>query len=213
MEDVFRKKLVVMKENRKTKEDITSCIGIMKNISFAQLKATCTILDRDDILAVLHVKLGRKIENILDIWNRVPKILQPGIKTDLLKFYCDGIIEDGDMSDFHTILCCINNETPYSACEKIVDFLIPPETSCLECGSTLQTNNMPCKVSVYKIDGPSTALKLCLRCSKCKLSYGYSKYGSPERGFKFYNKSRPLVEASDESFVDKLVCQYQIHLA
>lgn len=96
-------------------------------------------------------------------------------------------------------------------------FLTPPEelkmSGCLKCGNKLSTHNEASRVTVFTIKGQIPATKICWRCRHCKLNYNYSQYGSEEIGYKFYSKPRPLVEATNSSYLERLVCKYQIHLA
>lgn len=95
--------------------------------------------------------------------------------------------------------------------------LTPPEElkmrGCLKCDNKLTTHNDASLVTVFTIKGPIPATKICWRCKRCKLNYNYSQYGNEEIGYKFYSEPRPLVEATTSSYVERLVCKYQIHLA
>ena len=96
-------------------------------------------------------------------------------------------------------------------------FLTPPEelkeSGCLKCGNKLTTHNEASRVTVFTVKGPISATKICWRCKNCKLNYNYAQYGNEEIGYKFYSEPRPLVEATNSSYLERLVCKYQIHLA
>ncbi|CAB4029260.1 Hypothetical predicted protein, partial [Paramuricea clavata] len=95
--------------------------------------------------------------------------------------------------------------------------LTPPnkliDDGCLVCSSTLAMHNNSCAVTIFTITGPVRAMKVCWKCTNCGLNYNYSMYGSTEAGYKFYKDARPLIEASNVTYVERMVCNYQIHLA
>ena len=80
----------------------------------------------------------------------------------------------------------------------------PPTKTCLLCHQELQKNNKPCIITHYLVNGPLPFLKVELRCRTCRLSYGITKYGNNEDGYKFYDSSG-TVEASNVVYVDRLV--------
>ena len=47
----------------------------------------------------------------------------------------------------------------------------------------------------------------------CKLNYGYSKFGNDKNGYKFYEEQHVYVEATDNVFLDRSLCLFQISLA
>lgn len=87
---------------------------------------------------------------------------------------------------------------PFAGC------ICPPTKTCLLCQQDLQKNNKPCIVTNYLVNGPLPFLKVELRCRTCGLSYGITKYGNNEEGYKFYESSG-IAEASDVAYVDRLV--------
>jgi len=58
-----------------------------------------------------------------------------------------------------------------------------------------------------------SAMKPSCRCKDCKLNNGYSMFGNAEEGLHFYKVQRPYVEASDDVFLDRSLCLFQVSLA
>ncbi|XP_074625879.1 uncharacterized protein LOC141884088 isoform X2 [Acropora palmata] len=56
-------------------------------------------------------------------------------------------------------------------------------------------------------------MKPSCRCKDCKLNNGYSMFGNAEEGLHFYKVQRPYVEASDDVFLDRSLCLFQVSLA
>ena len=52
-----------------------------------------------------------------------------------------------------------------------MEFLAPPTSNCLKCGKTLHVHNEPVTVLCFKMDGPTIASKITLRCSSCHTNY------------------------------------------
>lgn len=91
--------------------------------------------------------------------------------------------------------------------------LTPPTGHCLKCGSGLTSNNTACDVSIYGLRGKVAGLKFCLRCEKCKINFNYDRYGNKTNGWSLYEKTRPLVEASDVCFVERDLLSLQVSFA
>ena len=72
----------------------------------------------------------------------------------------------------------------------------PPCGHCLECDSALVSYNTPVRVLYHGRHGTSKGIKASLKCNRCKLFYGYSKYGNPETGWRLYPEARTAVEAT-----------------
>ncbi len=89
----------------------------------------------------------------------------------------------------------------------------PPRGHCIECDSALVSYNTPVRVLYHQRNGTSKAIKVSLKCNRCKLFYGYSKYGNPESGWKLYPEARTAVEATDVCFVERPLLKWQVSLA
>jgi len=78
--------------------------------------------------------------------------------------------------------------------------------SCVKCAHTLSGHHNPIKVKWFGLSGIEDAIKLTLRCRNCKLNYNFSQYGNNEQGYRYYDKSRDAIEASDVTFLDRMLC-------
>ena len=58
-----------------------------------------------------------------------------------------------------------------------------------------------------------SAMKFSSCYKDCKLNYGYSKFGNAKNGYKFYEEKHVYVEATDNVFLDRSLCLFQISLA
>ena len=88
---------------------------------------------------------------------------------------------------------------PFAGC------LAPPTSICLQCHCSLQKLNNPSLVTLYTAVGPIPLKKVDLRCRSCKITYGITKYGCMELGYKYYDKVGPAAEASVWCYVDRVV--------
>ena len=184
----------------------------------------------DDILTFLVAKYGYSTLEIAKyaLQNFPPQNLCPGAAKagiTVLPMIVESGVPEAEAEQYVELL---------SACTKFLAFdvsrnygkkskkkgatlLTPPNhlvhDGCLVCASELKTHNDLCAVTIFTIDGPCPAQKVCWRCSGCGLNYNYSMYGNNASGYRFYKEPRPLVEASAVTFVERLVCNYQIHLA
>ena len=94
-----------------------------------------------------------------------------------------------------------------------VHVFAPPVGRCIDCNSYLVRHNDPVRVNYHHHYGSSKGMKVSLKCSRCKIFYGYSKYGNPDSGWKLYPEARPAVEATDVCFVERSLLKWQISLA
>ena len=88
----------------------------------------------------------------------------------------------------------------------------PPVSSCMKCKDRLSSYSKVVEVDFFKLTGSLKAAKISLKCSRCQIFYGYSKYGNPQSGWAFYKEPRPAVEASDVCFVERALLSWQISL-
>ncbi|KAJ7364966.1 Rad2 nuclease [Desmophyllum pertusum] len=80
----------------------------------------------------------------------------------------------------------------------------PPCGKCVTCQKDLVKYNDPVHVDYFHLRGHSKAVKVSLKCTRCDLFYGYSRYGNPDSGWKLYDRARVVVEASDACFCSAL---------
>ena len=88
----------------------------------------------------------------------------------------------------------------------------PPCDRCVRCQSHLVRYNNPVEVDYHHMNGSSKGIKCSLKCSRCDIFYGYTKYGNPVSGWNLYSAPRPAVEASDVCFVQRTLLKFQISL-
>ena len=89
----------------------------------------------------------------------------------------------------------------------------PPCDRCLRCQSQLQSYNRPVKIDFYHCNGAFKGDKVSLKCNRCGIYYGYSKYGNPTSGWHLYDSPRIAIEASDVCFVQRRLMEWQVSLA
>ena len=77
----------------------------------------------------------------------------------------------------------------------------PPCDRCIRCQSQLASYNSPVRVEFYHVNGASKSVKVSLKCNRCGIYYGYSKYGNPTSGWNLYESPRVAVEARPLMFV------------
>lgn len=63
----------------------------------------------------------------------------------------------------------------FTLAKPCTQFLAPPVSDCIMCGSSLTTHNKPVTTICYTIAGPIPAMKVSLRCDTCRVNYGYGK--------------------------------------
>ncbi len=95
----------------------------------------------------------------------------------------------------------------------VQQLLAPPVNTCYDCKERLVSNHR-CRVKYYSPTGVTFAEKITLRCTTCSLFYNYAHYGNKRaRGFRHYPTPRPAVEASDTTYFDRRLLEFQCSLA
>ena len=89
----------------------------------------------------------------------------------------------------------------------------PSVENCINCNKALVEQNQICLVSVFSRNYVKSAMKFSSCYKDCKLNYGYSKFGNAKNGYKFYEEQHVYVEATDNVFLDRSLCLFQISLA
>ena len=89
----------------------------------------------------------------------------------------------------------------------------PPCQRCIICHNDLVKYNDPVAVDYFHLRGKSRGVKVSLKCNRCGVLFGYTKYGNPNSGWKLHNTARDAVEASDVCFVERTLLKWQISLA
>jgi len=86
-------------------------------------------------------------------------------------------------------------------------FLGPPCVSCLQCQGRLVVHNPPTAVIWYSRDGPLPAAKIVLWCRNCSIQYHPDMFGNKQAGFRFYNTVQPVVQCSQQAYIDRELCK------
>lgn len=219
-----------LEARREKRRKIDDCKMALQNVRSSSLEDISQVKwHEEDVLALLVAKYGYSTVEIgrYALQHFPPKSFIPNAtKTGLgvIPLVINAGIPENEAEQFVELL---------SACENFLAFnlnsvleenskktgvpyipLTPPahliEDGCVPCGSELGTHNNTSAVSIFAITGHVNATKVRWRCTGCGLNYNYSMYGSTECGYSFYKKPRPLIEASNVTFVEQIVCNYQI---
>lgn len=171
-------------------------------------------LPSDVILCALIVKYGLTL--VCAIANVVPSlcVLPVNVRRVVLNTICPELQED----DVNVIFESVSKlklplNIHVSDDDRKIHVFTPPCGHCLQCNSSLVIYNDPVKVLVQDVFGTGDGVKVSLKCNRCSIFYGYSKFGSPKEGWKLYPERRAMVEASDVCFVDRTLLKWQISLA
>lgn len=88
-------------------------------------------------------------------------------------------------------------------------FISPPVSACINpiCeGNPLSSYTEPVKVTVFDMDGPHPATKVCMRCPKCATNYNHTMFGNKrQRGERYYDMLRDYIEVSDVIYVSRTI--------
>lgn len=197
-------------EKKRKRCDILEAIDKVKSISVFDISSMTSILSKSDILFLLQVKIPNAI-HIAKVIRKIPPSVQKVTRKTLLCHYFKEATED-QVEEFASLLLFCLPEDSQCAVEE-VEILAPPTNTCLKCQQPLVAQNKMSSVSVFSTANIHTALKLCCRCQHCQLNFGYSMFGNVEQGFQLYDEERPYIEASDEIFLERQLCSFQVSLA
>ena len=99
---------------------------------------------------------------------------------------------------------------------NVAGFLAPPVDNCLQCGGHLSAPNPPSKCILYSTSCPKALTKLLLRCSSCKISYGYSMKTGDDKVLWYYSPKimakNSVLEITKVSYVEKSLYLWQTSL-
>ena len=165
------------------------------------------------VLCAVIVKFGLAL--VCSIARVVPslRVLPIDVRRQVVKILCPQVNEeDGD-----TLFQCVASlpdfpNTTATECDAFHVFS-PPCDRCVHCQSHLVRYNNPMEVDYHHLNGSNKGVKCSLKCSRCDIFYGYTKYGNPVSGWNLYSAPRPAVEASNVCFVQRTLLKFQISLA
>ena len=171
--------------------------------------SVCSVLSKDDILWFLQAMLA-------EIVRALPSAMPKAAKNTLLAYYFKTFAAFGEIDRekfVNLLLFCTADQQKSGNDVAEMEILAPPISNCTKCKSPLISQNKMCTVTVFTLQKVQSAMKLSCRCKDCKLNYGYSMFGHAEEGFRFYEVQRPYVEASDDVFLDRSLCLFQVSLS
>ena len=159
----------------------------------------------------------------------VADILSVALETTITVEGVKELTEDANWLD--GVLQCVDIGKPsmkllwkatFAIGKPCTQFLAPPVSDCIICGSSLTTHNKSVTVICYTAAGPIPAVKVSLRCDTCRINYRYGnplfcqycrlhlfyrydKYGcDASGGYRYYeNHVRPFVCGSQTCFVER----------
>ena len=195
-------------------------------MAFEEVTECLNHLNAAEIECIMVAKFGvQTFRTICEMLNmpKIPKAYQDKIKDGIFKAVGFNLTEK-EVKQVASILDKVPKESDTAEARRALSrytnlplqthILSPPTDICLECGNVLVNSNKPVEVTIFTADrGPVPALKACLRCNACKLSYNYAMYGSKITGYQFYEQPQQYVEASDVSLFERTLCLSQVYLS
>ena len=204
--------LEVLAQVKAAKRNLKTVFGALQSLDLLQCASELLEkLSEDEKLAWLIVNFGwNAVSAVRECIGTFPKSLTESQRSRLFaRFY-------PDISTFHQISSFVSDHCSAFisvSTNTAVNILAPPTQECFECGSLLSSYHT-CEVELYTLSGVKSATKLTLRCQPCKLFYNYSQFGNKtELGFRYYPQMQPIVEATDKTFVERRLLEFQCNLA
>lgn len=199
---------------KRKRSDLLEALEIVKKVTLSELSQLRNMLSKDDLLCLIQVKIPNALK-LADIVRSMPQVMPQAARKTMLSFYFRKLCKVAEEIDFESclnlLLFCIDERLP--DVDHYVEILAPPVNTCTNCSKSLSTHNKMCSVTVFSMTTIKTAMKLSLRCPDCEINFGYSMFGNVNKGYRFYDEQRPYVEASDEVFLERSMCFFQISLA
>ena len=202
-------------ERKRKRCDIKEALQTLKNVHVKDLQDLSSALDKEDILMLVQARVPYAIR-VAEIIRAIPSATPKATKDTLIAYYLKKSGMTGDIEAqqlVNVLLSCTADLQQKMSPVAEIEILAPPVTNCCKCKSVLVAQNKVTSVTLFSMESVKTALKLCLRCKDCKLNYGYSTFGNIEDGYHLYKETRPYVESSDEVFMERSLCQFQVCLA
>ena len=146
----------------------------------------------------------------------IEKIISAAVKTDdeIAENDVSILIKKMDLNptfDMNNVL----HDLSESSGTAYTQFLAPPTSLCLNIHcrrfgdpEALYQHHPPTTVSVFTLEGPKPATKICLKCKECSTIYNYSSFGKKKsEGERFYSEDREFIEVSDVTYCDRKMMQ------
>ncbi|XP_046846506.1 uncharacterized protein LOC124440225 [Xenia sp. Carnegie-2017] len=160
---------------------------ILSDIQSINLKV-CNDLNADVILFVLVLKYGLSL--VCSIANVASSllVLPVNVRKEVLALVCPNLEEE----DVNVLLQSASKLKVPSTTDRKLHVFTPPCSKCIKCNHDLVRYNKPVKVQVHDLSGTTDGVKVSLRCNRCNLLYGYSKYGNGKDGWMLYPEQRKM---------------------
>lgn len=201
-----------LKNKKRKRDSIYEAVETLRSIPICDVKSVYQ--DKIDVLKViLEAKFGNlHIPSIVESLRNIPHTLSASDRKFLVEKILAGLVKEGqhDLEDYASLFLIAYQPSENTT---LIEVLTPPVDVCLQCSKILTRHNNPCKVTVFETKQAYSALKLILRCNGCEVNYGYATYGNNSTGYRFYQDQRPLVEATDEIYIERLLCDFHASLA
>ncbi|XP_035684337.1 uncharacterized protein LOC118421246 [Branchiostoma floridae] len=171
-------------------------------------------------ISILVAKFGYPaFEQALELERSVPMTMPDSMRESLLlKFATDCGLQN--FQDIHCVVKSFPELIKVNSDPANVRVLVPPTDICLRGCTDLSGNpgkltiHDPAKdVTYHSLAGTSTKKKVTLRCRKCNTNYGFAMYGDSVTGYRFYTEERFAVEASNCTYIDRRLYNFQLSLS
>lgn len=90
---------------------------------------------------------------------------------------------------------------------NVSGLLAPPVDDCLQCGDRLCAPNPPSNGILCTTNGPKAVTKIILRCSSCKISYGYAMRSNADGVSQYYSENimarNTVLEVTNVAYIEK----------
>ena len=194
-------------------EEITAdkiCTKILEDIRLLNLNRVEHV-SPDVVLCAVIVRFGLALVCSIARVVEPLRVLPIDVRRQVLKILCPHVSED----DGNTLFQCVASlpDFPDTTATDAFYVFSPPCGRCVRCQSHLVRYNNPVEVDYHHLNGSSKGVKCSLKCNRCGIFYGYTKYGNPVSGWNLYSDPRPAVEATDVCLVQRTLLKFQISLA
>ena len=227
MEAKLRARCAASKERKRKRDQLQEAISVLRSTPLQDLEGF-EFSNSDEVLALLCLKFGWKTVFVLGrLLSNLPGVILSHIAQKIVAGSFPVLEKILTLEDVHAVVDALGK------CQDFLDFdyetsvaaisesagiplhriFFPPATICFTCGWSLQLQSQPALVTVFEEDNPLPGIKFALKCRNCNLHYGYSMYGNSDSGYRFYEKRRAYVEASNVTFVSRSLCLQHICLA
>ena len=215
------------KERKRKHDRLREALEVLHSATCEELR-DISFANSNDLITVLSAKFGWKSLFLVGrLVTKLPTVVSNQLN-ELLVAAAIGELGRSISLEEVTLLKALLNK-----CQDFLDFsyensladisqlaafpftriLFPPTSVCFDCSWNLSPQNKPARVTVFEHAKSIPGIKFTLKCTNCKINFGYSMFGDTQRGYRFYDKPRPYVEASNVCYLERGLCLQHIHLA